>query len=98
MATSNSELASPSYSIPAASPPVAPDHQCILDYTTRLFGNAPCVELDVDPETSEKYFVVHAPASGTIDEMVALDDRWHRDLKAAVGSAADQYRLSIHPQ
>ena len=99
MSTTNSELASSSYSLPAAVPPLlAQDHQRILDYTKRLFGTDPTVKLDVDPETSEQFFVVSALGAGSVDELVALDDTWHRDLRKAVGELADQYRLSIHPQ
>jgi len=99
MSTTNSDLASASFSLPAAAPPLlAQDHQRVLDYTKRLFGSDPSVELDVDPETSETYFVVSAPGTGSVDDLVALDDKWHRDLRAEVGSVADQYRLSIHPQ
>jgi hypothetical protein len=99
MSTTNSELASATFSCPPTTSPLpAPDHRAVLEYTSKLFGHVATVELDIDPETSEQYFVVNAPGAGSVDELVALDDKWHRDLRVTVGNIADQYRLSIHPQ
>jgi hypothetical protein len=99
MSTTNSDLASASFSLPAAVPPLlAQDHQRVLDYTKQLFGGDSSVQLDVDPETSEQFFVVTAPAKGSVEELVALNHQWHCKLRSAVGDLADQYRLSIDPQ
>jgi hypothetical protein len=75
----------------------AEDHGAVLRFTQQLCGHKPTVESDVDPETSERYFVVTAPVSGSVDELVGVSDAWHRGLRSAVGELANQYRLSLHP-
>lgn len=99
MSTTNSETASAAFTLRSVAPPLAElDHRAVLEFTQQLFGYAPSVCLDVDPETSEQCFVVTAPATGSVEEIVALNDRWHRSLRGVAGDLADQYRLSIHPQ
>ena len=75
-----------------------PDHGPVIEYTRQIFGQQPTVALDIDPETNAQSFLVTAPATGSVDELVALDHKWHCGLREALGNLADQYRLSIDPQ
>jgi hypothetical protein len=79
--------------------PVAdPTHERVLDFTCRLFGGAASLSRELDPETSDECFVVTAAAAGSVDEIVAANNRWHRGLPEVAGEFANRYRLSLDPQ
>lgn len=67
--------------------------------TGELFGNDWFVEIRVDPEIRDDlYFVFDVRATGSVDELVALDRQWHRRLLPVGRKWPGLFRLSIDAQ
>lgn len=70
--------------------------QAILQHTNALFGSQVRVEVLEDPEIpGEIHMVFCVLATGTIDEILLKETRWHQDLIALAGTALRFFRLSI---
>lgn len=69
----------------------------VLDHTRKIFGGPAAIVGEIDPETNEECLVVTAVVSGTVEEIVAGNDRWHRELRNVCGEAATLYRLDLDP-
>lgn len=70
-------------------------HQAVMDFTQRLFGTSARIEAKTDPEFGTSHFAVCVAVSGATDQIIALDDRWHRELLQAAGESARRYTLSL---
>ncbi|HEV3006720.1 MAG TPA: hypothetical protein VGX78_19780 [Pirellulales bacterium] len=66
------------------------------ELTARLFAAVDRIEHIEDPEIpGEAYFVFHVSAAGTLDEIVASHDEWHRGLRQIDRERRGIFRLSI---
>lgn len=70
----------------------------VLEFTRRIFGGTASIARELDPETNEECTVVTAVVAGTVEEIVAGNDQWHRTLTDHCGEAAGDYRLSLDPR
>jgi hypothetical protein len=73
-------------------------HAGVRTLTEEIFGRPAAIRLEVDPEFGTPYFVVDVTVSGTADEIFELDQRWHRQLRAAASDDSAHYCLAIHFQ
>jgi len=73
-------------------------HPQVIELTERLFGGSVSIDKEDDPEYPAQYFVVSTRASGTIEELVAKTDTWHRAIREALGDRINDYRLIVDPQ
>ena len=74
------------------------NHLCrqIAAMTTELFPGEIALETRVDPEIADDlYLVFEVRASGSIDEIVARDEQWHRRLLSIARNWPGLFRLSI---
>jgi hypothetical protein len=70
--------------------------QKVVAFTVELFPAEMSIKVRNDPEiTDDLYFVFDVNTSGTVDEIVAQFDEWHRRLRPAVGRRSELFRLSI---
>ncbi len=68
----------------------------LLAVTRQLFSGEVTIEHVSDPEIhGEEYFVFRAAASGTLDQIVAKYDEWHRQLPRLAPGNESMFRLSI---
>lgn len=68
----------------------------VASFTADIFPGAMAIKVRNDPEiTDDLYFVFDVEPTGSVDEVVARFDEWHRRLRPAVGSRWDLFRLSI---
>jgi hypothetical protein len=51
--------------------------------------------VEYDPELGTRCIVVTVAAHWTVEEIVGLNDRWHRELLAVICERTDHYRLAI---
>lgn len=72
--------------------------ELVAQFTKELFEGAVIVRQESDPDFQSDYFVVSVAACGDVDQLIALNDQWHRRIRDVVGEAADQFRLSIDVQ
>lgn len=71
----------------------------ILAFTKDMFqGDVRVVDTD-DPEIAgRRYFVFEVTTKGSVDELVALDDQWHRRLCQVAERNPGRFALSIIPE
>lgn len=68
----------------------------VLAATKQLFPREVTIQKSSDPEIpDEEYFVFRALATGTVDEIVAKYDEWHRRLPQLAPGNEAMFRLSI---
>jgi hypothetical protein len=70
----------------------------VAEFTRHLFTGPVTISTAFDPEYDSQYFVVSVVARGDTHELVQLNDRWHREICAVAGEAANNYRLSLDVQ
>jgi hypothetical protein len=70
----------------------------VEEFSRELFQGGVTIRPEADPEYPSNYFVVTVAAIGSADELVELNDRWHREIRQIAGDAADQYRLALDVQ
>jgi hypothetical protein len=70
--------------------------EAVLGFTTQIFGEAASLAPVIDPETGVRSIQVTVEATGSVDCLLALNDRWHREL-ANLGETANSYCLSLVP-
>jgi hypothetical protein len=73
-------------------------HPRVLEITRQVFGGEVAIGLENDPELPSQYFVVSTTARGSIEQLAALVDDWHRMVRAALGDGISDYRLLVDPQ
>ena len=70
----------------------------VAAYTAELCPGEMSIAVTNDPEiTGVLYFVFEVAVNGSVEEIVALNDEWHRRLRAAVGTRRELFCLSISP-
>jgi hypothetical protein len=70
-------------------------HQ-VVDITRELFPGKLVVETGVDPETPDDVsLLIQVEATGSVDEIVALDDDWHGRIVSIAPQWAGFFRLLI---
>jgi hypothetical protein len=67
----------------------------VVAFSEPFFPKGVQLRLECDPETSEPYFSVEARASGSVDELVALVQRWHAEMWRELREASRFYRLNF---
>lgn len=68
----------------------------VVAFTTELFPGDMSVETRVDPEIPDDlYLVFEVSATGSVDEIVARDEQWHRRLLSVARPWPGLFRLSI---
>ncbi len=73
--------------------------RAVGELTARLFAVGYRIEQAQDHEIpGEAYFVFHVSAEGTVDEIVAKHDEWHRGLRRIDRERRGIFRLSIDAQ
>jgi hypothetical protein len=65
--------------------------------TRDIFSSEATVTVGKDPEYHDRSFIVSVACGGSIDEIVAKSDRWHRQLHLAAKNLTPLYSLSIIP-
>jgi hypothetical protein len=70
-------------------------NQRVQAFTEGIFPGHVHIEQSSDPESDERYFVVHASTDLQVAEILQLDGQWHRRLDEAAGDLACKYRLSL---
>jgi hypothetical protein len=84
----------------APAPPLgtsdATTQERVIALTRSLFGGAPAISAGADPEYDEIFFVVEARASGTTEEVLRLNDQWHREIVQQAGDQALKFRLALN--
>ena len=70
----------------------------VAKFSGDLFQGAVSIRNASDPEFPSKYFIVSVVARGETDDLVELNDRWHREICTVAGEAASHYRLSLDVQ
>ncbi|MGI8982140.1 MAG: hypothetical protein ACR2FY_23155 [Pirellulaceae bacterium] len=68
----------------------------VIALTRALFGGTPSIVPGVDPEYDEAFFVVEVRASGTTEEILQLNDQWHREVVQQTGDQALKFRLALN--
>jgi hypothetical protein len=81
----------------ATEPVTDPAHERVLQFTRQVFGSSAALSRELDPETSEECLVVTVTPAGSVEQLVAANDDWHRGLLGIAGESAVHYRLSIDP-
>lgn len=69
----------------------------VRQFTRAIFPGSLSSRTVVDPEFGDKRFVLTVNAPGTVDQLLALNDRWHRELHLAAGEFACHYVLCLIP-
>lgn len=68
----------------------------VAAFTSELFPGDLAVEIRVDPEIADDlYFVFEVRATGSLEEIVARDEQWHRRLVSIGRDWPGLFRLSI---
>lgn len=68
----------------------------VATFTMALFPGKLTVDMRVDPEIHDDlYLVFEVGATGSIDEIVKLDEQWHRRLLTVAPQWPGLFRLSI---
>jgi hypothetical protein len=68
----------------------------VAAFTGDLFPGEWAVKVKNDPEIpSDLYFVFAVRAAGTIDDVVARNDQWHRSVVGVEGKRHGLFRLAI---
>jgi len=73
-------------------------HQAVVKLTEQIFGEAPTVSQESEPELNRDYFVVSVHESGDVEDIVQRHQQWHSQLAKLVGDLASYYRLSLDVQ
>jgi len=68
----------------------------VLRMTKSIFAGPITMESVTDPESGVVSTQVCVEAAGNVDELLALNDRWHREL-ANLGDIGTNYCLSLVP-
>jgi hypothetical protein len=79
------------------SAPLSEQYRKVGEFTHQLFHAAVSMAPELDPETNEALVSVSVAASGSVEELVAKNDRWHREIVGIAG-AEHPFRLIIDPQ
>jgi hypothetical protein len=93
----------PTVTLPAEMPLTAADRRggqlvpAIKELTERHFPEGPVdVELEFDPEVpSDEFFVFSVTASGAVEQIVARECQWHREIHKLAPDEFDAFRLSV---
>jgi hypothetical protein len=72
-------------------------HDEVLRLTNAIFDGDIEFQDVTDPESGVKSVQVAVEAPGDVEELLALNDRWHREL-ANLGDLRVQYGLSLVPR
>ena len=68
----------------------------VADFTRKLFPGKLIVETGVDPEIKDDVCLIfQVEAEGSVEEIVALDGRWHQCLLPVAPKWPGLFRLSI---
>lgn len=93
------EFESAAESIGIARPPRAELHDLcrhVAAFTAELFPAEPDIKVKNDPEIpSDLYFVFTVAATGTVDDLAARYDQWHRRVIHSEGRWHGLFRLAI---
>jgi hypothetical protein len=71
-------------------------HREVRRFTQELFGIEPVIVEESDPETDDPYFAVQVTTVADVNEIVKLNDAWHRQLISSAGDWMHFYRLALH--
>lgn len=72
-------------------------HNKVVAFTKAIFSREPRIDAVQDAEFGDSSFVVTVEARGDVDELVALNDRWHRGIRDVAQELAIHYALSLVP-
>jgi hypothetical protein len=72
-------------------------HEAVLKFTDSVVPGTRSVEISTDPEFDDKRFRITVEAPGTVDELVALNEKWHRELSEIAKELTCHYVLCIIP-
>lgn len=72
--------------------------EALCAYTEGIFGSPVSIRLETDPEFGDRHIVAEAIARGTVAEICARFDEWHRRLRTEFGNKASEYRLALLPE
>lgn len=68
----------------------------LLAFTKDLFGDELRVVDTEDPEIpGRRYFVIEVTATGSVEELAALDDKWHQQLHRIADRNTSRFALSV---
>ena len=73
--------------------------ETVMQITREVFPSTDfkCAERE-DPESDDRHFEIRVPDRGTIPEILARDDEWHRRLLAIPSPTRGLFRLLIDAQ
>lgn len=70
----------------------------VLAMTNKLFGvQAKAVKED-DAELDEVYYLISAPTSASVEEAVAMNDEWHKNMLTIARNDSRYFRLMMDLQ
>ena len=75
--------------------PPAEIQQQVISFTQSVFGAPATVLPGSDPELDESYFVVRVTAAGSVEEILRMNDRWHREIGTYAGDFVPRFRLAL---
>lgn len=67
----------------------------LREYTAAIFGGSVAVRVETDPEFGDQHLVAEVIGRGSVDEVAARFDQWHRRLRQEFGTQATHYRLAL---
>jgi hypothetical protein len=73
-------------------------HAQVTRFTQAIFPGPVRIEPARDSEFGDRCFQVYVEATGSVEELLELNDRWHRDLVRSGVDAAESYCLSLVPR
>jgi hypothetical protein len=97
MSLNTTESTSVAVTFAVSGGPPSDQHRKVGEFTQRLFNGAVSLAAELDPETNEELVAVSVAASGSVQELVAKNDQWHREIVGIAGSE-HPFRLIIDPQ
>jgi hypothetical protein len=83
--------------VSAESSRAAEIHRRVIALTKTLFPGEPQIEVVTDPEFGDWAYSVSVHATGDVQELVSLSERWHSGLLDAAEELAGIYCLSLVP-
>jgi hypothetical protein len=63
--------------------------------TRDLFGNVAVTERDDQETAGDRHFVFHVISAASIDDLVALSDKWHAEVASLPSRLSGLFRLSL---
>ncbi|HEY5316040.1 MAG TPA: hypothetical protein VIK18_26165 [Pirellulales bacterium] len=64
-------------------------------FTRELFGNVSVTERDDEETAGDRHFVFHVNSAATIDDLIALSDKWHTEVASLPNRLSGLFRLSL---